>query len=369
MSSSNAPSNDSERTAPDLSPSACPTAAVATNLDADFDFSHTPHDQYFKSSLRRPEVAADLLAHYLPPEVVALLDLGSLQLQEGSFIDVDLREQQSDLLFRARLLSGGDTYIFLLFEHKSFVYRLTAFQLLRYQVRIWERDLQRAGRRAVTLCPIIPIVVYHGRRRWTAPLSLSGLFRGPPALDAFRPELRYVLLDLQAWKKDQIIGGLLLRVTLLMLQAIFRPELPKNLTAIAALLRQLTDQVLREQELRRLLTYATYSGQGLSVAEVAGVAQAAEPEKGDTMALTLAQKLLAEGRVEGRADGLAEGLYKGLEALLDARFGDAGLALLPEIRQLADIAKLQSVLQAARHAAGLDEVRRAIQGSQPNLSI
>lgn len=373
MSSSNAPSNDSERTAPDLSPSACPIAAIATSANAEFDFGHTPHDQYFKSSLRRPEVAADLLAHYLPPEVVALMDLGSLQLQEGSFIDVDLREQQSDLLFRARLLSGGDTYIFLLFEHKSFVYRLTAFQLLRYQVRIWERDLQRAGRRAVTLCPIIPIVVYHGRRRWTAPLSLSGLFRGPPALDAFRPELRYVLLDLQAWKKDQIIGGLLLRVTLLMLQAIFRPELPKNLTAIAALLRQLTDQVLREQELRRLLAYATYSGQGLSVAEVAGMAQAAEPEKGDTMAMTLAQKLLAEGRVEGRvegrADGLAEGLYKGLEALLDARFGDSGLALLPEIRQLGDIARLQSVLQAARHAASLDEVRRAIQGSQPNLSI
>lgn len=68
-------------------------------------------------------------------------------------------------------------------------------------------------------------VVYHGRRCWTAPLSLSGLFRGPPALDAFRPELRYVLLDLQAWKQEEIIGGLLLRVTLLVLHAIFRVRL------------------------------------------------------------------------------------------------------------------------------------------------
>ncbi len=88
-----------------------PTAA---STDADFDFSRSPHDQFFKSSLRRPEVAADLVAHYLPPDVVALLDLGSLELQEGSFIDDQLREQQSDLLFRARLLDGGETYIYLL---------------------------------------------------------------------------------------------------------------------------------------------------------------------------------------------------------------------------------------------------------------
>ncbi|HQZ72489.1 MAG TPA: Rpn family recombination-promoting nuclease/putative transposase [Anaerolineae bacterium] len=357
MSIPNAPGDDAE-----------PAAASATT-DADFDFSRSPHDQFFKSSLRRPEVAADLLAHYLPPEVVALLDLGSLELQEGSFIDDHLREQQSDLLFRARLLAGGETYIYLLFEHKSFVYHLTPFQVLRYQVRIWEDDIRLAGRRVASLCPIIPIVVYHGKRRWTAPLSLSGLFRSPPALAPFLPEQRYVLLDLQAWKKEEIIGGLLLRVTLLVLQAIFRPGLPKNLTAIAALLRQLTDQVLREQELSRLLAYATYSGQGLSVTEIADVAQAVEPERGGAIAMTLAEKLRAEGRLEGltlaekrHVEGRAEGLHQGLEALLDARFGDAGLALLPEVERITDIDRLQALLEAVRHAETLDGVRQTIRG-------
>ena len=127
----------------------------------------------------------------------------------------------------------------------------------------------------------------------------------------------------------------------------------------AALLRQLTDQVLREQELRRLLAYAAYSGHGLKVTEVASVAQAAEPEKGDSMAMTLVQKL----RAEGREDGLIEGLTKGrIEGLLEARFGDAGLALLPEIRRITDIVRLQCVLEAARHGKGLDDVQLAIQG-------
>ena len=34
-----------------------------------------PHDRFFKEVLAQPETAADLLANYLPPETVALLDL------------------------------------------------------------------------------------------------------------------------------------------------------------------------------------------------------------------------------------------------------------------------------------------------------
>ncbi len=237
------------------------------------------------------------------------------------------------------------------FEHKSFVYHLSPFQVLRYQVRIWERDIRIAGRRAASLCPIIPIVVYHGRRRWTAPLSLSGLFRSPPALASFLPEQRYVLLDLQAWKQEEVIGGLLLRVTLLVLQAIFRPGLPRNLTAISALLRQLNDHSLREQVLGRILAYAASAGQGLSVTEVTDVATAADPEKGGTIAMTLAEKLRTEGLTAGRIEGL-----------LEARFGDAGLALLPEIRRITDIDRLQALLEAVRHAETLDGVRQAIHG-------
>ena len=33
-----------------------------------------PHDRFFKETFSRIEVARDLLANYLPPEVVAILD-------------------------------------------------------------------------------------------------------------------------------------------------------------------------------------------------------------------------------------------------------------------------------------------------------
>ena len=139
-------------------------------------------------------------------------------------------------------------------------------------------------------------------------------------------------------------------MTLLVLQAIFRPNLPFNLTAIAALLRQLGDQVLREQELGRILTYATRAGQGLSVAEFNDVATAADPERGGTIAMTLAEKWLAEG------------LHVAIEDALQDRFGDAGLVLMAQIRLITSSASLRNILRAIHLSTGIDEVRQGLEG-------
>ena len=72
--------------------------------------SGSAHDQYFKLSFGQPEAAAELVRHYLPAEVVAHIDLASLERRAGSFADEELRGQQGDLLFRARLREGGEAH-------------------------------------------------------------------------------------------------------------------------------------------------------------------------------------------------------------------------------------------------------------------
>ncbi|MCZ7673075.1 MAG: Rpn family recombination-promoting nuclease/putative transposase [Chloroflexi bacterium] len=104
-------------------------------------------------------MARDFFAHYLPPSVADTLKLDSLTLQSGSFIDSDLQEQFADLLYQVDAQDGTLAYLYLLLEHKSYPDPLTPFQLLRYMVRIWERDMQASE----PLRPIIPTVVYHGR--------------------------------------------------------------------------------------------------------------------------------------------------------------------------------------------------------------
>ena len=48
------------------------------------------------------------------------------------------------------------------------------------------------------LSPILPVVLYHGRRPWHAARDLGDLVDAPAFLNAFRPRLRYHLVSLGA---------------------------------------------------------------------------------------------------------------------------------------------------------------------------
>lgn len=73
------------------------------------------------------------------------------------------------------------------------------------------------------------------------------------------------------------------------------------------------------------------------------------------MARTLLHRLLAEGRAEGIVEGRVEGILEG-------RFGAAGMQLLPAIRRISDSQRLEAILEAARNATSIEEVRQALQG-------
>jgi predicted transposase YdaD len=154
----------------------------------------TPHNNLFHYALSH--AARDLIQTHLPPNLVQLLDLHSLELQKDSFIDEDLRQSFSDLLYSVRLAGANDPpiegQVYLLFEHKSQSDPMTCFQLLRYIVRIWEQRL----RNGQSLCPVFPLVVYHGQEAWSAPVRLEELIGGPRRLFDYGVRLSYPVLDI-----------------------------------------------------------------------------------------------------------------------------------------------------------------------------
>ena len=50
----------------------------------------TPHDSVFKAFLTDPDTARDFLTIHLPPALLAVCDLDTLQLSSGSFIEEHL---------------------------------------------------------------------------------------------------------------------------------------------------------------------------------------------------------------------------------------------------------------------------------------
>ena len=64
------------------------------------------------------------------------------------------------------------------------------------------------------------------------------------------------------------------------------------------------------------------------------------------------------GIEKGRQEGRQEGLLKGIELGLRLKFGAAGSALLPEIREIQDVAVLEAILNGLETTDGLDALRQ-----------
>ncbi len=199
-----------------------------------------PHDHFFKETFSRRDVAADFIRRYLPPDIVAQLDLAGLHIVKDSFVDPDLREHFTDLLYQTCLQDGQDAYLYVLFEHKSHPEPLVAFQLLRYLVRIWEQVLKQGP--VSHLPPIVPVVVYHGVETWRIDRRFRGLFVDRPVLMEYIPDFRYQLCDLSDYSDEEIAGEVLLQVALLILlilKHVFDGDLNVRLPDVLSLLREL----------------------------------------------------------------------------------------------------------------------------------
>ncbi len=262
-----------------------------------------PHDRFFKDLFTRQEAAQDFLHHYLPSELVALLDLSDLQISKDSFVDPDLQEHFSDLLYQVSLKGGQETSIFVLFEHKSYPDPLIALQLLRYMVRIWEQALKQQK----PLLPIVPMVVYHGQQKWQVALDFAALFNLPEVMKPYIPDYRYWLCDLNQYSDEQIEGHLILQTGLLLLKYIKDDDIADRL---ADILSELSKQETTSKYLYTIMRYVAAATDKVSEEQLRETVTNLFSQ-GEKLMPTLVEQWLERGRVEGRKKGREEGRQEG----------------------------------------------------------
>jgi predicted transposase/invertase (TIGR01784 family) len=323
-----------------------------------------PHDKFFKVTFGQPEVAADFLAHYLPPEVAAALDLSAIELTKDSFVDAELQEHFSDLLYRLQLQGGGLAYAYLLFEHKSSLEELVAFQLLRYKVRIWE-PLARSN--VKKLPPIIPMVIYHGQRRWHIPRNFGALVEWGKAevtLRRYVDEFEHLLLDLSEFGEAEIIGAALLCVGLLVMKYAFDDDLVERLPEIARLLPMREKYAL--EYFVSVLRYVSEICRPLTASEFEELKRQLPKETEglmETMASAWIKEGMQKGLQQGRQEGLREGLQEGRQMagveltlrLLQRQIGEVPARMQARIRKLSfeQLAELSEALLDFKSAKDL----------------
>ncbi|MFZ2463837.1 MAG: Rpn family recombination-promoting nuclease/putative transposase, partial [Caldibacillus thermoamylovorans] len=174
-----------------------------------------PHDRFFRESMGNVTTAKDFFTHYLPKNVLQIIDLNTLEPQKDSFITQELEEGFSDLLFKADI-SGKEGYLYFLFEHKSYPDKGISLQLLKYMVEIWEAKMNKEGQQQLPI--VIPLVIYHGKTSWSIPTSLGANLNGyeelPKDVKVHVPDFDYIIYDLSGFSDEEIKGKVQTRILL-----------------------------------------------------------------------------------------------------------------------------------------------------------
>jgi predicted transposase/invertase (TIGR01784 family) len=266
----------------------------------------SPHDKLVKIFLGEKETAASLFKDYLPAKISKNLDFDTLRISKDTFVDKKMADYYSDILYEICLLKLP-ILIYLLMEHKSDEDHLSGFQLLTYIVGVWRLHLKQ-NPNAKTLPVIIPVLIYHGSKKWSLDTNLNSLFNVPDYLKDYIPVFNFHLQDISHIPDEEIKGAVLLRILFKTLKYIFKPELRYKLPEIFELFLELKDKKKGTEYLEVLLRYLTRSAKTLTIDDLKEtVTQVFEKEGGDLMA-TIADKLKEEGRQEGKQEGRQEGM-------------------------------------------------------------
>ena len=280
--------------------------------------SNTPHDALFRALLEDAGLADRLVRDSLPPEVAALLAPAPVRRVSGSWIDEALAGHQTDALFEAGLREGGSTLVYLLLEHKARPDPGVPVQLLRYVTRIWSAHVAENGA-AGGLPPVVPVVFYHGRQRWTVPRSVSGMIAAPGPLKALARSMEYILHDLARLAPADLPGDRVARAVLTALVLAFVRDVPR--ARLVELLAALPEGGALES---RVLAYIV-SQLNIDEAELRAASREARPLTWETLMGTIAETWIERGKAEGIAigeqRGKAEGKAETLLRQLRRRFG------------------------------------------------
>jgi predicted transposase/invertase (TIGR01784 family) len=269
--------------------------------------------------------AASFFRENLPAAVSSAVRWEDLKLLSGSFVDENLRQSESDLLYEVPLLEGADgiegetsLLIYLLFEHQSTPYRWMPLRLLRYMGRIWQRRIDEQPA-ASGLPPIIPLVLAQVAGGWKVSPHFHDQFQWPKApqlrdyLAAHQPQFKHALVDLAGIDLSALRGSLIARLTLGLLKIRIEGDDGTCVDWAFPLLAEADRAKTGPDSLLPLYRYLLQVT-GLKKEEFRAKLNASSLSSDTTQRImTLADQLISEGMEKGMEEGIEKGIEKGIE--------------------------------------------------------
>ncbi|WP_342656567.1 Rpn family recombination-promoting nuclease/putative transposase [Pantoea sp. RSPAM1] len=264
----------------------------------------TPHDATFRQFLSQPTIARDFMALHLPAEFLALCDLDTLKLESGAFVEEDLRQYFSDILYSLKTTSRDDGYIHVLIEHQSSPDRHMAFRLMRYAIAAMLRHLD-AGHKKLPL--VIPVLFYSGKR---SPYPYSTRWLDEFSVPAYASRLysnAFPLVDVTVIPDEDIVGHRSMAALTLLQKHIHQRDLAELIDKLAPVILA---GYLSSSQVISLVNYLLQAGETADADLFVRTLAQRVPQHEDAL-MTIAQQLEQKGIEKGLQLGEQRGLAKG----------------------------------------------------------
>ena len=179
----------------------------------------------------------DLLRGFVAEAWIEDLDFSTLERQSASFVSERLDSREGDCAWRLRF-RDAPVQIYILIEFQSEVDR---FMALRQSVYLGLFYQQLVDHGALTLEGLLPlvlsVVVYNGKAGWSAAQELRELVGEPGGTaDAYIPRLRYRLIEMEAYRPEELRGNNLVAL-------LIRLERSTTRTGLQSAIRDLVEAV------------------------------------------------------------------------------------------------------------------------------
>ena len=216
------------------------------------------HDPAYKLIFSRPRMVRDLLDGFAARGWSGVLDFESLAPLPASFVGRELQQRHGDLIWRVRFRDDRWLYLVLLLEFQATVEPAMAVRILEYTALLYQRLVaQGVLREHGALPPVLPVVLYNGRRRWAAPVEMTDLLAaGSDVLAPYQPSQRYYVLDVSRVSDADLPAGNLVSALIGLEKTRDAAGLREALKALFDLLRKQKDDALTQ-------AFVTWLGQGL----------------------------------------------------------------------------------------------------------
>jgi hypothetical protein len=191
-------------------------------------------DSLYHRLFSHPPMVEGLVREFVPRELAAGLDFSGLQRVNPKFHSSrrSARRRVGDVIWRLPTREGSDIYLYLLIEFQSKNDGWMAVRTQVYQGLLWEQVIAEQKLKAgARLPPLLLLVLHNGERPWKAATTtneLIALSRDSP-LWPWQPQVRYYVLDMGAFPKNELARRSSLVALLFRLEQRHSPEGLKGL--------------------------------------------------------------------------------------------------------------------------------------------